>query len=307
MHRAVTILASLMLAQPPTRPGDDPELQNPSVEGHLTDQARKTLDETGIRPAGEEPGLVVPPTVPAPEGVDLTVPGRRVYPEGSFLTPRVGRLVLAGDDAIFVPAGEDNTTDPPMVLLPCEGLARILAGPSKGDLTIGGQVFVYRGRHYLLPTTWSFGALAPAQPPPTAQPEADPSVRDLIRAMEEGVAPRAVVPVQHNETLPAGPSGTGARITDGTVLVNRRARVVRLASAGGRYAATFDNDPSSPAPAPMILLPGRMLERIESVASWRGENTVYLISGRVYEHQGRSYLLPVLARVAPPGDVSSMQ
>ena len=93
--------------------------------------------------------------------------------------------------------------------------------------------------------------------------------------------------------------------TEGTVLFNKRARLVRVAS--GPLMVAFDGDTRSPSNAPMVLLRCRMVQRLDELAASRGDDLVLQVSGRVFVYAGRNYLLPTLAQVVPTGDVRSLQ
>ncbi|MBL8990810.1 MAG: hypothetical protein JNJ48_04430, partial [Phycisphaerae bacterium] len=86
--------------------------------------------------------------------------GGRLLREGAFLTGRRGRMVRA-DDGHWVFAFDNSTSsraEPAMILLPCLTMAAMeKVAERAGDastMTISGQVFVYKGRNYLLPTSW---------------------------------------------------------------------------------------------------------------------------------------------------------
>lgn len=314
MNAAVmaTLLALGQAPAPPHQPSRDPALTRPAVEDRLLEQQKKRLNTDPVSPATRPPSQAAIPGVPAPAGVTLAAKGVRTYPEGSFVAPRTGAIVKAGSgDFVFVPErGEQGPSDPPFVLLPCETLTQIAGAPGEGPVSIGGQVFIYRGRHYLLPTSFTrevapAAVEAPSQP--ATPPPADPSVQDLMRMLEDG-AGRAVpppTPVDADPTARRPPVGVARG--EGTVLVSKRARLVRLPGAGGQFGATIDNDTNSPAELPMVLLPCRALERLEAVASWRGEDTAFLLSGRVYTYDGRNFVLPVLVQVQRETDVAPMQ
>lgn len=309
-----------------------------------------------------------------------SLPSAKFMPEGTFVTDREGKLVVTDSgDVILVPvAGSDL---PLMVVLPCQRLEQMLAsraanGPESKFL-LSGQVFVYRGREFLLPTLFAIsrgthsalvqtpaknnesqpasgtGGSTPAATAPTntnpTQPTAestDPRVSDLIRDLEASrnsqrrimptptppsAQPNASIPMvpvappsptpptspttapgQGTEVNPANDGGNpaGAVSTlanEGTVLVSKRGRVVRLPAEGGRLALAIDNDPNSPGAAPMILQPSRMMEQLESVAAGRGEEFVLRVSGRVMVFEGKNFLLPTFYQFVPKMDVTPRQ
>ncbi|CAG0969593.1 hypothetical protein PHYC_01169 [Phycisphaerales bacterium] len=302
------MLAAGQAADPP-QPSRDPALTSPSVDERLLEQQKKRLNTDPVLPASRAAAQSPIPGVPPP-GVNLSTSGGRTYPEGSFMTPRAGTLLKApSGDVVFVPSRpETGPADPPFILLPCETLTQLTGSSLDGTISVGGQVFVYRSRHYLLPSSFTREVAAPAaEQPAAAPPSTDPSVQDLMKSLEESGA-RAVAdaPVGESQAQPQA-ARKDVLTGEGAVLVSRRARLLRLPGAGGQFAATFDNDPNSPADPPMVLLPCRALERLESVASWRGENTPFLLSGRVYTFDGRNFVLPVLVQVQRDADVAPMQ
>lgn len=95
-------------------------------------------------------------------------PSKREGPrEGMFLTARPGGLLrVSTGDWVFVP--QDTGEGPklrPMVILPSQTLSRLAAGAQaltgQAAGVVSGQVFVYRGREYLLPTAYRI--IAPEQ------------------------------------------------------------------------------------------------------------------------------------------------
>lgn len=85
----------------------------------------------------------------------------RVRPAG-FMTARRGRIMRtgAGDCTFVVDAGTaGEVAEPPMMLLPCTNLSAIESIAERmgeaATFTISGQVIVYKGRNYLLPTTYT--------------------------------------------------------------------------------------------------------------------------------------------------------
>lgn len=102
-------------------------------------------------------------------GTDVGVlgqgPGAKPLPlrrEGEFLIERRGRLVRAPrtDQMIFqFDADQPGSPENPMVLLPCrllENMEELIS--DRGDrivFKLTGQVFVYRGSNYVLPTLFT--------------------------------------------------------------------------------------------------------------------------------------------------------
>ena len=122
------------------------------------------------KPAGTG-GMTVPtpPTAPPPgrAGMDLDpavigpLPGEAaptLRREGEFLVSRRGRLIRAdGGQQMFVfEADNMDAPEPPMVLQPCRRLQDMEdLVQQRGQsivFIVSGQVHVYRGQNYLLPT-----------------------------------------------------------------------------------------------------------------------------------------------------------
>lgn len=294
---------------PATTPAQDPGLSSPSIGERLLEQQRRGRDDTPIQPVPAAKPQTPFPTQPAPEGA--TWAGRRLLPEGAFVTGRRGEIVVSpGGELILASSSKD---EPPMILMSCGTLGQLrTAWTGSGEVTVSGQAFTYRGRQYLLPSYFSFeagvrpveeGAAAPAP----AAPSADPSVADLIKDLERDVeAPRAL------GRLPVAPAVTEAQAAslrgpEGTVLLSKRARLVRSAEEQGRLAVVFDNDPDSVGGIPLVVLPCRAAESLEAVAASRGESTAYRVSGRVFVDEGKAYILPTLVQAVRRSDVRPLQ
>jgi hypothetical protein len=284
-----------------------------------------------IRPTQSKPAQRPLPSIPAPvidapglSNVDLSLPARRLYTEGTFLPARRGTLIKARTgDIIFLADTAEGARparpEPPMILLAGQRLAQIdtaMSAPAfAGRVSLGGQVFVYRDRHYLLPTIFNPLAPEPAPTPTTTTPPAepapgpDPRVEDLIKDLEsQRSAPRVLTPQPPTPAAQPEPEQPRVNILpEGTILTFRRARLIRLADHAGRIALAFDNDPNSPAPPPMLIEPCAQLQRIESLAASRGDSTPLKVSGRVLTYKGRNHLLPTFVQVISPGEVVPMQ
>lgn len=311
-----------------------------------------------VAPTREVPTPLVPTTdkgkpvvAPKPNGAipglakeDTSLPARRFYPEGTFLSKRAGRLVKASTgDVVFVPARDSKGKgEAPMVVLPTQALSRLEAAPGvfaeTSSVVISGEVYVYFDRQYLLPTAYSVErqivdttTTTPTTPtPPTAQPAsakadskpstaADPAVADLIQDLEtkrgsakapeistkQAAAAESAEQLEKGKTDMRASAPSGALTNEGSVLFNKRARLTRVAT--GPLMVSFDGDSASAAPAAMVLLRCRMAQKLDELAASRGDDLVVQVSGRVFVYGGRNYLLPTLAQVVPKGDVKSLQ
>lgn len=230
--------------------------------------------------------------------------------EGSFLRNRRGRLVRAEGEWVYVfDADAKGQSEPPMVMQPCRRLREMQQTLERRSRSITfqttGEVFAYDGRNYFLPTFFSVIAVEAA---PTASAEApdqpsdpkhdtssrtDPSAADLLKEMS-GPSPRASI-------IPRGPAGIAeggtertAEVREGVSLVSRRGRVVR---DGGSLTFVTDNDDAAKSLPPMTLMPCLNLEAIDRILRQHGPGSVFLMSGRVFAHEGRNFLLPTFFQV----------
>ena len=163
---------------------------------------------------------------------------------------------------------------------------------------------------------------------PRASALRDPQVTELIRELEgqraggseprrlsatvaptlpNAVAPVVLAPIVPATGEPAPGSDQRLIANEGTLLVSKRGRIVRLPQDGGRLAFTVDNDANSPAPAPMILQPCRVMQQIEGVAATKGDGVTYRVSGRIMVSGGRNYLLPTFFQLFPKSDITPRQ
>lgn len=145
------------------------------------------------------------------------------------------------------------------------------------------------------------------QPPKDPDPElSDPSIDRIVREMIDGSTPAdSISPRTPARALPAGQFegpllpglsmegyelGAPPLLPEDTFITRRRGRLLRL--SGGDWAFVFHEDPEAMTIQPMIVLPCRELERVESVIEDPAIGGVFDASGRIYVYQGRNYLLP---------------
>jgi len=278
-----------------------------------------------------QPTTLAQPTGPAqPTRVEIrpvTAHEPTLVREGAFLSEMQGELRRSelGWVIDFAPDAETGERLASMILQP--GMTRtameqiIAAHNEPIGFVVSGQVFVYHGRNYLLPTR--FAIAARAEPEPTwadadsnperdAEPPADvapmglpgmddasvePSVEGLLEDFAANPAETFEVPL-----APAG-SGSGAvRLREGTMIAQVRGRV--LPGRGGDLVFTQDSDADTPPDAgpisgrgelpPMRMLPCLNLERLEKLRTEWGERLIVTMSGRVFSDAGRSLLLPTM-------------
>ncbi|MBL9002514.1 MAG: hypothetical protein JNK25_15400 [Phycisphaerae bacterium] len=319
-------------AQSPS-PRENPALIDPSEELTTNSLRRRPENVPPVEPnQTPAPQRSVPSyRVPDASANAAALPAARVNPEGTLLRDLRGTLAISEQgDVILVPLSDSNS--PLFVLLPSQRVAQMTAaraasGPQTRFL-ISGQVFVYRDREFLLPSVFAVDR-DPATPPdapassqPIQTPATDPSdprVEDLMRDLESHrlgqrrLTPAGVeVPGPTQAGTKPTPEGAPSQVDptlrpEGTLLVSRRGRLVRLPSANGRLAFVIDNDPDSPAGKPLILQPCHLLERMEALASARGEDISFRVSGRITVFEGRNYLLPTFQQAIPHGDLTPMQ
>ncbi len=289
---------------PAERPGDTEVRVEPTIVRPLALPVVLPVVPGQPTPADAMPGL---------HGEDVAVPPARLLPEGTFLADQTGVLLRAKTgEWIFVSTTSPQGTDiPPLVLLPCAVLVEIertLGGqiPEPGiPITLYGQVLVYRGRNYLLPSRFAFpdverqptqdGASSPA-------PDEDPRVQRLLEQLEaEARRTGQIEPPRRPSSEALGE----ALLHDGRLVIRQRVRVVRV--AGGRLAVARDQDPDQDPEPPTVLLPSTTLTRIESAIARSGEDLEILISGRLYAHGTARYLLPISFSIAPPADLEPIQ
>ncbi len=275
---------------------------------------------------------------------DFEVPGAQLVPEGTYLPRVVGRAIrTARGEVVFAPDRDQPAENsaglpsplPLLVLLPSvrrDQLALALADDPLGvngsaeqvvqratepkPYCVGGQVYVYRGRSYLLCSTFAALSAKPkgtSQDPQGAQDagaktstSVDQLIQDLERASEERrvLTPNAGGTPRRREK---NDDTVVAATTEGSIVTNRRGRLIRLPEEGGRLAFVVDNDPDSPALPQMVLLPCQVLEEIEGMVAARGPELVVKISGRVVTSGPKAALLPVFFQVERRTDITPGQ
>ena len=231
-------------------------------------------------------------------------------------------------------AGENRATgspsashpEPAMALLPCATYTRLesMLGEENRGLWVSltGEVLEYHGRNFLLPTAFA-NAQTPTEPAegaeappseaagsPADQPEPsgnriDELVRELEaqRAERRGIDTTFATPSEEQTGMPV----LGPRV-DGTMLLNQRGRMVR--SGEGGWVIAIDNDDAASEgglPHHLWLLPCRVVAQMEWQAEIAGESWAFEVSGRLYRHGQRVYLLPRMFVSASKNDVQPLQ
>lgn len=292
------------------------------------------------QPRGREPVDTPRPAAPLPlPGVDgVGVPTGNRIAEGKFLPQRQGSLRRAptGEWIFVFDEVPGQARERPVVLLPNMALARLerAVGAAESDqpavgVTVSGQVFVFDRREYLLLTTFGLAPPPESAPPPAEAPAAEDAeppqpaaqgesdVRDLIRSLEvrRGSLTRRTVSAEA-QPASSGPGAgeesdedqtesTAGLIPEGTLLTRQVGRLVRAET--GELAFARDNDGDSPGNAPMILLPCRILQRLESMARFNQQERPIELSGRVMAYRGRNFLLPTSYLLPVPTELRPAQ
>ncbi|MBK9188001.1 MAG: hypothetical protein IPM33_03500 [Phycisphaerales bacterium] len=312
-------------AKPAADPSTDAPLNDPRLDEKPRENTPRPIAPVApVSPAGPGQGLRDVPSIPGLSLLDYRLPGRRALPEGTFIATSPGSLIRAATgEMIFVPADRGPGSIAPMVLHTTQRVEQLESATMGLDasttINLTGQVFSYRGRSHLLVTAFSIESAGSTPGRTQASPEqveaearermaeGDERVAALLRDLETTRStPRALqsVPLANEQPTPAG---ARAPLAEGTLIVNRRGRLVRMAQEAGRLAFALDNDPDSPGPGMMMLLPCKALEEIERMAAARGDELVFRVSGRTMVYKGRAALLPTLVQVVPPSDLAPLQ
>jgi hypothetical protein len=279
----------------------------------------------------------------------LDEPAKRAAPllrEGTFIRKAPG--VLTEDpktgEWTFKPnvieSADQRPSQPQTVtreftLLPNEPLgeaartARLAPGPIAFE--VSGEVFIYHGRNYLLPSLLT--AFVPtdepdSQPAPskgqtskgqgetsksTAAAAPTPSTADeesianeLERKLAERIDRRAKPAVdasparQEGGRTDAPPSTKEAPMRSDTLIQSRRGQLLRDNATGG-WRFVFDGQLAEGGEPSMAVLPCLALERVESMVRKSDQSLALLVTGTTTTYEGRAFLLPTIFRVARAG------
>lgn len=306
---------------------------------------RMTQEAPPIRPLAGDPLQPVQPGLTgghdwlqglAVRHTELPRPARLA--EGIFLNARQGQLWPGpGGLWIFLPDLEARQPgEGAMILAPNQTLDRLASSLEAQSLPaavkVSGQTLLYHDHNYLLLTDYTrrqqvqdssenvrpsgddatSGDNTGASPQP---PEPPTEVADLIADLQgasragarrnEALRERLLAADrQQSANQDAAPVGNPPLLPDGSYLAQRRARLQRL--SGGEWALAFDNDTQHLGDAPLVVIPGRTLMRMEARAGTTRSMTM-TVSGRVYAANGRGYFLPTLFTIDPPSDVQPLQ
>jgi hypothetical protein len=189
-----------------------------------------------------------------------------------------------------------------LTLLPCtllENLEQLLESAPQQETVfdLTGQVFVYRGRNYLLPTH-APRLVEYVPPPPVETAPSDESATAILRELDQAVGPVRRSSQAARPSDPEGQPGRPELVPPGTVVLWRRGWMIR--EPGGAWTFVFEADASGLADPPMILYPCLLLEEMEVLrprADRSARGGALLLSGRVERYHSRNYLLPTAYQV----------
>ncbi|MBL4809385.1 MAG: hypothetical protein JKY43_04930 [Phycisphaerales bacterium] len=235
----------------------------------------------------------------------------------------------------------------PVLLLPCATLQSLENVWANQPVTVSGEILTYHGRNQLLISDYSLGLTearqsSPQKPDdqqtdpedqqeqpilPDSSPEEpkpgldeDPDVMDLLKeldaendtypgseAQDQISKPRnSRLKGQQSNQLQIAPPTLGPGLREGTLLVRRPARLDR--AADGSWMVIFDNDDqTSPGGIELTVLPCSLLMTMERQAIQFGDNARFVVSGRMYIHNGRGYLLPTFYQRLRTSDIKPWQ
>lgn len=132
------------------------------------------------------------------------------------------------------------------------------------------------------------------QPPPATEPQRAPERREVPESV--GV-PAATVEIDPG-VLGIAPGQKAPELRrEGEFLVSRRGRLVR-SEDGAHVLFVFEADDKDAPERPMIMMPCRMLESMEEIASDRGGSVEFILSGEVFVYRKHNYLLPTMMKIA---------
>ncbi|MEO0512632.1 MAG: hypothetical protein AAF108_07015 [Planctomycetota bacterium] len=305
----------------------------PAEPGSPLEEAGRAapLLSEGTRLAGQRARLISVPTGEWIFAFDPTPdPDAGSQPDaGSDATSDTGSDTGANADEPAPRSSASRRTPrlPPMVAVPSRTLERLLQARDTPDdaFTINGTVLLYAKRNYLVPTGFRLlppdeanasVAPAPASPPTsdtdpdTASPDeplADTAVRDLIRDLEnarrEGGPTLGVDSLDPDATRSTATPGV---VGEGTLLIRRRGRLMRLSDGAWQFSADGDQD-TLPTYASLRLVPSSVLTDIERVARRLGPEFPLILTGRTLSFNGEAYLVPTSFTIERPGQVRPLQ
>lgn len=144
-----------LLLEPPS-PATKPTPAEPDPAQTIRDMEKDRAKSPAAMPPSPPPAR---PGEAAPsEGARGSA--TRLLREGTFVTGRRARMTRSATGEWVLNFDEDATgpSDAPMTLMPCLNLMSMERVAERGGdsltFTVSGQVFVYKGRNYILPTMY---------------------------------------------------------------------------------------------------------------------------------------------------------
>ncbi len=324
-------------------PESEEKNQHQRIEILKDSMPRVGTDETPIEPT--EPRTSEPHETGLTKGQDWmqvvnnsigSIDKPSTLAEGSFILSRKGRLVPAPNDRlIFVPDPEQRLSgEGPVLLLPCAALERLENIWANQPVTVSGEILTYHGRNHLLISDFTLGlsdiieaptetAEEPQVQPvvPPAELDEDPDVLDLLRELddESGVPSGASLnnpiddrfastqrPRSQSTQLQVAAPELAPGIREGDLMIRRPARIDR--APDGSWRVIFDNDDEdAPLGIELTLQPCSLLMTMENQALAFGDSARFVVSGRVYVHNNRGYLLPTFYQRLRQSDIKPWQ
>ncbi len=126
--------------------------KQPSAEDIIREFQKQRPQNVPLAPVGQEDETIV-------SGVDASPEGTRkapLLPDGSLLVDRAGRVVKEGQWWLFVfESDNESLLEPPMKLLPCQALERMVresrGGVDSVIFIVTAEVTDFKGENYILP------------------------------------------------------------------------------------------------------------------------------------------------------------
>jgi len=203
------------------------------------------------------------------------------------------------------------------------------------DAIVSGEVFVFRHYNFLMLTTMprllaetdessenatqgeadaaKTDSGAESKPPndqdaDATKNNASADVEKMIRDLESGGPIAPILQRPSSLDAPSGENRNGrsqtrrnskpdaSTLAEGSFIVKRAVRLVR-SDSNGAWTVVFESDRDGLQDAPLVVLPCRMLESLQSRARQLGDAFRLSISGQVYTYQGQGYLLPTMMEI----------
>ncbi len=144
----------------------------------------------------------------------------------------------------------------------------------------------------------------------------DPDVLELLRELDAEtnieIEQQRILPAnarlqsQSNAQLQTAAPSLAPGIREGSLLIRRPGRLDR--APDGSWIAVFDHDEATSSDAAeLTVLPCSLLMSMENQAIAHGDSTRFVVSGRIYIHNDRGYLLPTFYQRLRTSDIKPWQ